>query len=206
LLFWFFIIIFLFGKGSFFCFFTFLKEGKMLFVRPLTAKEEEEVLQRIKAATKTRIYLRLKTVELSFQGKRVQEIAGLLSRHPNSIRSYIHRFNQGGFSELMPRWGGGASQKLGAWDKAWWEDLLSRPPCQFGKLATQSQRWTYPLLQEYLLCYEGRKVHPNTIWLHLRRVKFTSGRAKLSVTSPDPDYQVKRDRVERLEKKPSRGA
>ena len=172
----------------------------MLFVRPLTPEEEQELPQRIKVATKTRIYLRLKTGELSSQGKKVQEIAGLLSRHPNSIRSYIHLFNQGGFSGVMPRWGGGASQKLGAWDKAWWEDLLSRPPCQFGKLGTQSQRWTYALLQEYLLCYEGRKVHPNTLWLHLRRIQFTSGRAKLSVTSPDPDYQVKRDRVEKLEK------
>ena len=177
----------------------------MLFARPLTPEEEQELSQRIKAATKTRIYLRLKTVELSSQGKPVREIAGLLSRHPNSIRSYIHLFNQGGFSGLMPRWGGGASQKLGAWDKAWWEDLLSRPPCQFEKLGTQSQRWTYALLHEYLLCYEGRKVHPNTIWLHLRRLKYTAGRAKLSVTSPDPDYQVKRDRVERLEKKTSRG-
>ena len=175
----------------------------MLFVRPLTPGEEQELPQRIKAATKTRIYLRLKTVELSAQGKRVQEIAGLLSRHPNSIRFYIHLFNQGGFSELMPRWGGGASQKLGAWDKAWWEDLLARPPSQFEKLGTQSQRWTYALLQEYLLGYQGRKVHPNTLWLHLRRIKFTSGRAKLSVTSRDPDYQVKRDRVEELEKNPS---
>ena len=161
----------------------------MLFVRPLTPEEEQELPQRIKVAAKTRIYLRLKTVEVSSQGKKVQEIAGLLSRHPTSIRSYIHLFNQGGFSELMPRWGGGASQKLGAWAKAWWEDLLAR---------------MYALLQEYLLCYQGRKVHPNTIWLHLRRIKFTSGRAKLSVTSPDPDYQVKRDRVEELEKKPSK--
>ncbi len=176
----------------------------MLFVRPLTPEEEQELSQRIKAATKTRIYIRLKTVELSHQGKKVQEIAGVLSRHPNSIRAYIPRFNEGGFSALMPRWGGGASQKLGDLDKAWWEDLLSRPPSQFEQLGTQAQRWTYPLLHEYLLLYEGRKVHPNTIWLHLRRLKYTSGRAKLSVTSPDPDYQVKRERVETLEKKTSR--
>ena len=174
----------------------------MLFVRSLTPEEEQELSQRIQAATRTRIYLRLKTVALSHQGKPVKEIAGLLSRHPNSIRSYLHRFNEGGFSSLMPRWGGGASQKLSELDKAYWEELLSRPPTHFEKLESMAQRWTYPLLQQYLLCYEGRKVHPNTIWLHLRRVKYTSGRAKLSVTSPDPDYQVKRDRVEELEKKP----
>lgn len=173
----------------------------MLFVRPLTPQEEKELPQRLKAATKTKVYLRLKTVELSAQGKSVQEIGALLGRHPNSIRSYIHRFNAGGFAALMPRWGGGATRKLKDLDKAYWEDLLSRPPSQFEKLQTQARRWTYDLLQQYLWEYEGRKVCPATIWFHLRRVKYTSGRSKLSVTSPDPDYQVKRARVEALEKK-----
>ena len=176
-----------------------------MFVRALSSKEEQELSQRLKAATKTRVYLRLKTVALSAQGKRVQEIAVLLGRHPNSVRSYIHLFNQGGFGALMPRWGGGASQKLRGLDKDYWEDVLSRPPAHFEQLHTQAHRWTYELIQQYLLLYEGRRVSAGTIWFHLRRVKFTSGRAKLSVTSPDPDYQVKRERVERLGKKRSRG-
>ena len=177
----------------------------MLFVRSLRVEEEQELSQRLKAATKTKVYVRLKTVELSAQGKRVQEIGALLGRHPNSIRSYLHQFNQGGFEALMPRWGGGASQKLSGLDKAYWEDVLSRPPAHFEQLHSQAHRWTYELIQQYLLLYEGRRVSAGTIWFHLRRVKFTSGRAKLSVTSPDPDYQVKRERVERLEKKRSRG-
>ena len=176
----------------------------MLFVRSLTSEEEGELSRRLKRATKTKVYLRLKTVELSSQGQSVQEISGLLGRHPNSIRSYIHRFNQGGFAGVMPRWGGGASQKLNALDKTYFEDLLSRPPSHFEKLKTPAQNWTYPLLQQYLLEYEGREVSQSTIWGHLRRCKYTSGRSKLSVTSPDPAYQVKRERVEALEKKASR--
>ena len=177
----------------------------MLFVRSLTLEEEQELSQRLNAATKTKVYVRLKTVELSHQGKRVQEIAALLGRHPNSIRSYIHLFNAGGFAALMPRWGGGATRKLGGLDKDYWEDLLSRPPAHFEKLHSQAHRWTYELIQQYLLVYERRQVSTGTIWFHLRRVKFTSGRAKLSVTSPDPDYQVKRERGESLEKKRLRG-
>jgi len=177
----------------------------MLFVRPLTPEEEAELSRRLRAAPKTKVYIRLKTVEFSHQGKRVKEIAALLGRHPNSIRSYIHLFNQGGFPAVMPRWGGGASQKLRDLDKDYWEDLLSRPPAHFEKLNSPAHRWTYELIQQYLLRYEGRRVSTGTIWFPLRRVKFTSGRAKLSVTSPDPDYQVKRERVETLEKKRLRG-
>lgn len=176
----------------------------MLFVRELTIGEKEELTRRLKTATKTKVYIRLKTVSLSDQGKGVQEIATLLGRHPNSIRWYIHRFNIGGFAFLMPLWGGGASQKLKSLDKAYFEDILSRPPSHFARLESQAQQWTYPLLQQYLLLYEGVDACQSTIWYYLRRVKFTSGRAKLSVTSPDPDYMVKREHVEDLEKKSSR--
>lgn len=178
----------------------------MLFVRALTSQEQQELLGRLQRATRTRVYLRLKTVELSHQGESVQAIARLLGRHPNSIRSYIHRFNEGGFEVLMPRWGGGASRKLGDLDKDYFDDVLSRAPGSFEKLETPAQNWTYPLLQQYLLEYEDRAVSQITIWYHLRRCQYTSGRAKLSVTSPDPLYKVKRDRVEALEKKASKNA
>jgi len=177
----------------------------MLFVRPLTPEEEQDLAQRLKVATKTKLFIRLKTIELSAQGHPVQGISVLLGRHPNSIRSYIHRFNQGGFEAIGPRWGGGPRRKLEGLDKDFWEDLLSRPPSHFEKLKTPAQNWTYPLLQQYLLEYEDREVSQSTIWGHLRRCQYTSGRSKLSVTSPDPGYQVKRERVEALEKKASRG-
>lgn len=178
----------------------------MLCVRSLTPDEVAELARRLRTVTKTKEYMRLKTIDLSHQGYAVQEIARLLDRHPNSIRSYLHRFNQGGWAALMPQWRGGTSRKLVDLGKAYWDDLLTRPPAHFPKLHSQAQRWTYALLQQYLHHYEGRTVHPNTIWWHLRRIKYTAGRAKLSVTSPDPDYQVKRTRVETLEKKVGLGA
>ena len=46
----------------------------MLFVRSLTLEEEQDLSQRLNAATKTKVYVRLKTVELSHQGKRVQGV------------------------------------------------------------------------------------------------------------------------------------
>ena len=173
----------------------------MLFVRSLSPEEEKELCQRMKSAKRTRIFVRLKTVELSRQGKTVQEISELLSRHPNSIRSYLHKFNAGGFPALMPIWGGGARQKLKEFGNAYWEDLLNRPPSHFERIGSQAQTWNYELLAAYLLQYEQIPLHPSTIWLHLRRISYTAGRSKLSVTSPDPDYQVKREREETLEKK-----
>jgi len=101
----------------------------------------------------------------------------------------------------MPRKGTGAPRKLKELGIDYFEDLLSRPPSHFEKLNSQAQNWNYELITEYLLQYEHIKVYFTTVWNHLRRIKYTTGRNKLSVTSPDPEYQIKRDRAESLEKK-----
>lgn len=173
----------------------------MVYVRSISPQEAKEIAKRMQKSNKTTVYIRFKTIELSSQRKSVTEIAKLLSRHPNSIRSYLHRFNQGGIEALMPKWKGGAPQKLKDLDQEYFEDLLGRPPSHFKELKSQSQNWTYELMQQYLSIYEKREVHQNTIWFHLRRIKYTSGRSKLSITSPDPDYKLKRQRVEEVEKK-----
>ena len=54
LLFVVYVIILLSEKGFSFVVFPFWKEGKMLFVRPLTPEEEKELPQRLQAATNKR--------------------------------------------------------------------------------------------------------------------------------------------------------
>jgi transposase len=169
----------------------------------LTAPELEELQRRLKKAKKgkTLEYLDLKIIDFSNSGKKVKEISSLLALHPNTVRQILHTFTAEGFAGLRRKSRGKPSIKLKAYDKAYWEDILSQPPRLFDKLETDVQNWNYPLLQEYIRVYLGIKASIGAIWAHLRRVGFTSGRAKLSLTSPDPDYQVKRKRGESLEKK-----
>jgi transposase len=164
-------------------------------------KELEDRLKRAKSQN-TLIYLDLKIIEFSHQGKSVSQISDLLGLHANTVRSVIKKFQAYGFEGLQRKPRGKPEEKLKAYDKAYWEDILSQPPSSFEKLETPDQNWTYALIQQYSETYLQLKVTISTIWNHLRRVGFTSGRAKLSITSPDPDYQVKRQRVEDLKKKP----
>jgi len=175
----------------------------MLKLREFTETEKAEFPQILKKAKtqKTIVYIRIQAIALLHAGKKPREVAEVLGICENSVRSCLKRFNTQGFAGLAYRWGGGPKIKLGSLDKAFWEDLLSRPPSHFPELETQAQNWTYVLLQRYLQLVHNLKVGQSTIWLHLRRIKFTAGRAKLSVTSPDPEYQVKRQRIETLEKK-----
>lgn len=164
-------------------------------------KELEERLKRAKSQS-TLVYLDLKIIEFSHQGKTVSQISELLGLHANTVRSVLKKFQAHRFEGLKRKPRGKPEQKLKAYDKDYWTDVLSQPPSSFEQLQTPDQNWTYELIQRYSEQYLQIKVTISTIWNHLRRVGFTSGRAKLSITSPDPDYQVKRQRVEDLKKKP----
>lgn len=164
-------------------------------------KELEERLKRAKSQS-TLIYLDLKIIEFSHQGKSVSQISELLGLHANTVRSGLKKFQAHQFEGLKRKPRGKPEEKLKAYDKAYWQDILSQPPSSFEQLETPDQNWTYALIQQYIETYLQLKVTISTIWNHLRRVGFTSGRAKLSITSPDPEYQVKRQRVEDLKKKP----
>ena len=174
----------------------------MLKIR-LNDKEQKELQERLKRAKSqsTLIYLDLKIIEFSHQGKRVPQISELLGLHPNTVRKIIKKFLTNGFKGLQRKPRGKPEEKLKAYDKDYWEDILSQPPSSFEQLESPDQNWSYELLQQYIENYLQIKVSISTIWNHLRRVGYTSGRAKLSITSPDPDYQVKRQRVDELKKK-----
>ena len=169
----------------------------------LNDSELQELERRLKRAKSqsTLVYLDLKIIEFSHQGQSVLQIGNLLGLHPNTVRTIIKKFQANGFEGLKRKPRGKPEEKLKAYGREYWEDILSQPPSSFEKLASPDQNWTYELLQQYIEQYLQINVSISTIWNHLRRVGFTSGRAKLSITSPDPDYQVKRQRVDDLKKK-----
>ena len=169
----------------------------------LDEKELEELEKRSKKAKSQSalIYMDLRTIKFSHQGKSPSEIGELLGLHPNTVRSILKKFKSNGFAGLQRKPRGQPEEKLKAYDKEYWEDILSQPPSSFDKLDSPDQNWNYELVQRYIEKYLQIKVTISTIWNHLRKVGYTSGRAKLSITSPDPEYQVKRQRVEELKKK-----
>lgn len=169
----------------------------------LSEAERAELKLKLQAAKSQSalVYMDLKIIEYSDQGESAPKISERLSLHPHTVRTVLKKFKAGGWPELQRKPRGKPEEKLKAYDLAYWEDILSQRPSSFEQLETVDQNWTYVLIQAYVEKYLGFKVAINTIWRHLRKVGYTSGRAKLSITSPDPDYQVKRQRVENLKKK-----
>jgi len=90
----------------------------------------------------------------------------------------------------------GRPPKLANWTKGDWDKILERTPDQYEKLNTESRQWTLDLLKKYVKEYHNIEVCRSSVYHSLRKTGRRTGRSKLRVGSPDPDYVVKRQHVQ----------
>ena len=150
-------------------------------------------------AKKPQWYRRLMIIKLSgTEGLSVPKLAKMFNLSDDSVRSYIHKYNASGLEALMPKSPPGCRGKITHFSKSDWDRLLEQTPNQHEKLQTDSRQWTLELIRAYLKAYHGISVTPPAIHLALRRIGYRTGRSKLRVGSPDPDYQTKRHQLTEL--------
>ena len=153
----------------------------------------------LKSTKDVKWYRRLKIIQLSSQGEKVPQLAKQFDVCGATVRDYIKRYNKGGLDTLKRGNSNGRPPKTQL-TKAQWEELLHQSPCQF--LNTGARNWTYKMLSQYCYEYLGVQMGQSGIGMLMKRMDIRWNRGKLKVTSPDPDYTVKRERVEKLKKKP----
>ncbi len=159
-----------------------------------------QLIEAIKSCTKPHIYRRLLTVQLSAEGKKVSELTSIFKVTPQTIREFIHAYNQGGLEQLLPNKKPGRRPKLSLTSEQWMT-IIHQPPGSFEKLNTCSQNWTLKLLSNYCQQYHSVKLCPSMLWYILRGYKINMGRSQLRITSPDAEYTQKRDWTEAIKKK-----
>ena len=172
----------------------------MLFAK-ISPDAYNDLLEELKQATDAKWYQRLKIIHLSAQQTPVPAVAKLFERCPETIRRYIKRYNAGGLDGLRRHASDGAPVKIPL-TKAEWEDLLHQSPFQFDRLQTGARNWTQAMVVEYLHLYHHVTVTQGAVSACLKRHKISWNRGALKVTSPDPLYTVKRERIDMLKKKP----
>ncbi len=157
--------------------------------------------EELKSTKDAKWYKRLKIIQWSSQGETVPQLSKGSDVCEATVRDYIKRYNKGGLATLKPGKSSGRPPTTQL-TKAQWEELLHQSPCQFEKLDTGDRNWTQDILSVYCHEYLGVKIGSTAICMLLKRMGIRWNRGKLKVTSPDPDYTVKRERVQTLKKKP----
>lgn len=176
----------------------------MIYAQPQGDHAISELQVELRNAKDAKWYRRLKVIQLSMAGMTVPQLSEQFDVCPLTLRTYIQAYNQGGIEGLRPGKSPGRPPKVGQLSKEDWGEILHQPPNHYQKLDTDSRQWTLGVLVCYAKEYLGQEVCFQTISAALKRCKYRTGRSKLRVGSPDPDYQVKRQRVEELRSLPPR--
>jgi len=171
----------------------------MLFAE-VSPDAKEELLEALKQPSDSKWYRRLAIIHQSSQGTPVPKLATLFVCCAATVRDYITRYNTGGLAGLKRQSSQGSPPKIPL-TKAEWEELLHQSPSQFERLQTGARNWTQELVVEYLQHYHDITVTQPAVSLCLKHHGVAWNRGKLKVTSPDPLYTVKRDRIDTLKKK-----
>ena len=165
----------------------------------------------LKSTKDVKWYRRLKIIQLSSQGETVPQLSKRSDVCEATVRDYIKRYERGGLAALKPGKSSGRPPTTEL-TKSQWEELLHlfppqsaarhQSPCQFEKLNTGARNWTQDMLSVYCHEYLSVQMGSTAICMLLKRMDIRWNRGKLKVTSPDPQYTVKLERVETLKKKP----
>ena len=150
------------------------------------------------AAKDKKWYRRLMIISLSKKKYSVKQLSEVFKVSKATIRRYIHAYNRYGISGVIPKKSPGRPSKISHWIKSDWDKVLQQTPNQYPKLNTCSRQWTLERLAQYLFLYQQIKVCIASVYNSLRKTGRRTGRSKLRVGSPDPDYTKKRQSISNL--------
>jgi transposase len=171
---------------------------ELTFVRPLTEEEKRQ----LQAGLRSRDAFTLRRSQIlwaSAAGQKPSLIAGNLGCTVVTVRNAIHAFAVEGLGSLIAK-SVAPKQPISIWSKQRDPELrtlLHQSPRTFGK---PRSTWTLELIAE--VCHERgmtqRKLTIEAIRCILERLEINWKKAKNWMTSPDPNYAVKKARRDRL--------
>ena len=163
-----------------------------LFIRPLTEEEHQQLMEALRSPEAFRLR-RAQYLLASANGLIPRQIAATYGGCEQTVRNVLRLFNSIGLDCLTPqsrRPKSACPQLIGS-NLERLEEILHQSPRQFGKAQSL---WTQNLLAE-VAHEEGlteQVVSHETIRQALRRLKANWKRAKRWITSPDPQYTLKK--------------
>ena len=171
--------------------------AERLRVREIDDDEGRRLVRIIRRGTGSVVtWRRAQMVLLSAQGMDVAAIAKVAFTSEDRVRDVIHNFNADGFSSLYPKYRGGRPPKFTLGQRREIKKIAkSRPADHDLPFST----WSLSKLAEFLVA-EGvvDDISHEGLRMLLREEGVTFQRLKTWKASSDPDYAVKKARVEHL--------
>lgn len=166
-------------------------------VRELDDEEGNRLLRIIRRGTGSVVtWRRAQMVLLSAQGMSVARIAQVAFTSEDRVRDVIHNFNTDGFDSLYPKYRGGRPPTFTQEQRREIKKIAKSKPVEHG---LPFSTWSLTKLADFLVA-EGvvDDISHEGLRQLLRAENVSFQRIKTWKTSRDPDYQVKKARLEHL--------
>lgn len=170
---------------------------KRLQVPPLTEEqliELEELYQKTKVPRyRTRAQMVLLSAE---KGLKAEEIAQIVRESYITVLRWLKRYQAEGIEGLMdaPRVGRSTTVSKDYQERL--KEAVRRRPRSLG---LEYSMWTLRRLADYLAEETGIRVSYETVRRELAKEGIVFSRPQHTISSPDPEYQVKKKRLKKLE-------
>lgn len=170
---------------------------KKLFVPSLSEEQILELEQLYRKTEVPRVRTRAQMVLLSAEKKlTADEIADIVRESSVTVLRWLHRYIAEGIQGLLdaPR-SGRSSILTNEFRKRLLEVVRRRPR----SLELEYSMWTLQRLVDFMAEDTGTRVSTETIRRALAKEDIVFSRPQHTISSPDPEYHVKKRRLKRLE-------
>jgi transposase len=124
------------------------------------------------------------------------EIASIVRQDEQTVRRWLKRYKAEGINGLLDRPRCGSPKKVSApYQKQLVETVRQRPR----SLGQPYSLWTLQRLADYMAEQTGIRVSTETVRLHLKAADIVLSRPQHKVSSPDPEYELKKRRLKKPE-------
>ncbi|MFC1878456.1 transposase [Chloroflexota bacterium] len=162
-------------------------------VRELEPNELEELRGLYDKTRDVRLRTRAQIILLSVeQGMTAPQIGSIVRINEQSVRRWMRRFNAEGINGLADRPRSGAPGKVTA---AYREKLLSVVRQRPRTLGQDYSLWSLERLADYMAEEIGIRVSIDTVRRVLKAGGIVLSRPQHTISSPDPEYKVKKRRL-----------
>ena len=121
-------------------------------------------------------------------------IAVIVRESEGTVRTWLKRYVAEGIAGLQDAWADGAPAKV---TEAYKEQLLQVVRRRPRSLGQPYSMWTLQRLADYMAEQTGIRVEDETVRVHLKEAEIVHTLPQHTISSPDPEYQVKKRRLKR---------
>lgn len=160
--------------------------------------EELAALDQVYQTTKD-VRLRTRSQIVLLAGERrlsVSNIAAIVRQSEQTVRNWLQRYPAEGLEGLSDEPRSGAPRKV---SEAYRQQVVQVVRQRPRSLEQPYSTWTLQRLVDYMAQQTGIRVSPDTVRLILLEADIVMSRPQHKVSSPDPEYAVKKRRLSKKE-------